>query len=217
MKVNQLKAGAALNYAIIVLHAIIGLVYTPYMLHKLGQSEFGLYSFVSSAIAYLTLMHFGFGNVVVRYMEKYARSVDRNGSFCQSFDYGYELFRNGKEPIARQGNWLQIEFSKVTFSCTGKCHFYEHSHCFAAVSGFCCNQYLRCLWDSSGQLPNPLGFPNHNYDDKLYCHRHLLDILKDLSLEPFYLWQILGLIALWYISLLTPPFYAYYLGVLGQA
>lgn len=71
MPVNQLKAGALLNYALIVLNAIVGFLYTPYMLHKLGQSEYGLYSLVASVVAYLTLMDFGFGNAVVRYTAKY--------------------------------------------------------------------------------------------------------------------------------------------------
>ena len=71
MQNNQLKLGALLNYVIIVLNAVVGLVYTPYMLHKLGQSEYGLYSLVGSVIAYLTLMDFGFGNAVVRYTAKY--------------------------------------------------------------------------------------------------------------------------------------------------
>lgn len=71
MSVNQIKAGAFLNYIIIGLNAIVGLLYTPYMLHKLGQSEYGLYSLVASVISYLTLMDFGFGNAVVRYTAKY--------------------------------------------------------------------------------------------------------------------------------------------------
>lgn len=71
MPTNQLKVGALLNYIIIGLNAFVGLVYTPYMLHKLGQSEYGLYSLVGSVIAYLTLMDFGFGNAVVRYTAKY--------------------------------------------------------------------------------------------------------------------------------------------------
>lgn len=71
MATNQLKAGAALNYIIIGLNALVGFLYTPYMLHKLGQSEYGLYSLVASVVAYLTLMDFGFGNAVVRYTAKY--------------------------------------------------------------------------------------------------------------------------------------------------
>ncbi len=68
---DQLKIGAVLNYVIIGLNALVGLLYTPYMLHKLGQSEYGLFSLVSSIIAYLTLMDLGVGNTIVRYTAKY--------------------------------------------------------------------------------------------------------------------------------------------------
>lgn len=68
---NQLKAGAALNYVSIVLNMVIGLVYTPYMLRMLGQSEYGLYSLASSIIAYLTVLDLGFGNAIVRYTAKF--------------------------------------------------------------------------------------------------------------------------------------------------
>lgn len=68
---NQLKAGAALNYVSIVLNMVIGLIYTPYMLRMLGQSEYGLYSLASSIIAYLTVLDLGFGNAIVRYTAKF--------------------------------------------------------------------------------------------------------------------------------------------------
>lgn len=68
---NQLKAGIALNYAIIILSALVGLLYTPYMLRMMGQSEYGLYSLVASVISYLTILDLGFGNAIVRYTAKY--------------------------------------------------------------------------------------------------------------------------------------------------
>lgn len=68
---NQLKAGAVLNYVIIALNTIVGLAYTPYMLRCLGQNEYGLYSLVASVIAYLTILDFGFGNAIVRYTAKF--------------------------------------------------------------------------------------------------------------------------------------------------
>lgn len=71
MAVNQLKAGAILNYVIIGLNAALGLLYTPYMLRMLGQNEYGLYSIVASLIAYLTILDFGFGNAIVRYTAKF--------------------------------------------------------------------------------------------------------------------------------------------------
>lgn len=68
---NQLKAGAALNYVSICLNMVVGLVYTPYMLRMLGQSEYGLYSLAASIIAYLTVLDLGFGNAIVRYTAKF--------------------------------------------------------------------------------------------------------------------------------------------------
>lgn len=68
---NQLKAGAALNYVIIILNIAVGLLYTPYMLRMMGQSEYGLYSLVASVIAYLTVLDLGLGNAVIRYTAKF--------------------------------------------------------------------------------------------------------------------------------------------------
>ncbi|MBR3758007.1 MAG: oligosaccharide flippase family protein, partial [Bacteroidaceae bacterium] len=64
---NELKSGAALNYAVILLNIIVGLLYTPYMLRALGQSEYGMYSLVASVISCLTVLDLGLGNAVVRY------------------------------------------------------------------------------------------------------------------------------------------------------
>lgn len=71
MAKSQLKAGAILNYIVIVLNILVGLLYTPYMLRMMGQSEYGLYSLVASVIAYLTVLDLGLGNAVVRYTAKY--------------------------------------------------------------------------------------------------------------------------------------------------
>lgn len=68
---NQLKAGILLNYVVIILNMILGLLYTPYMLRMLGQSEYGLYSLVASVISYLTVLDLGIGNAIVRYTAKY--------------------------------------------------------------------------------------------------------------------------------------------------
>lgn len=68
---SQLKAGAILNYVIIGLNTVVGLLYTPYMLRMMGQSEYGLYSLVASVIAYLTVLDLGFGNAIIRYTAKF--------------------------------------------------------------------------------------------------------------------------------------------------
>ena len=68
---NQLKAGAALNYTVIVLNILVGLLYTPFLLRILGQSDYGIYSLVASVISYLTLLDLGFGNAIIRYTAKF--------------------------------------------------------------------------------------------------------------------------------------------------
>ncbi len=69
--VNQIKTGAALTYVAIVIQIVVGLIYTPFMLRSLGQSEYGLYSLANSVIAYLTVLDLGFGNAIVRYTAKF--------------------------------------------------------------------------------------------------------------------------------------------------
>ena len=53
MKVNQIRAGAVLSYVSMALSTIISLVYTPIMLERLGDSEFGVYQ----AVLPLSLIH----------------------------------------------------------------------------------------------------------------------------------------------------------------
>lgn len=68
---QQRKIGAFLSYASIIASTIVQLIYTPFLIKKLGQSEYGLYSLVSSVIGYLTVLDLGFGNAIVVYTAKY--------------------------------------------------------------------------------------------------------------------------------------------------
>ena len=68
---NQRKAGAILSYVSILVSMLIQLLYTPYLVRMLGQSEYGLYSLISSIIGYLTILDLGFGNAIVVYTSKY--------------------------------------------------------------------------------------------------------------------------------------------------
>ena len=77
MKINQLKMGTILSYAILALDLIIGLVYTPILTKALGQSEYGLYALIASIISYLTLLDLGFGSAIVVYTTKYITKKER--------------------------------------------------------------------------------------------------------------------------------------------
>ncbi len=69
-KVNELKAGVLLSYVNLGITCIIPLVYTPIMLRILGKSEYGLYTLSNSVISYLTMLNFGMGAAVMRYVTK---------------------------------------------------------------------------------------------------------------------------------------------------
>ena len=71
MKVNQLRAGAILSYVNLAIGSIIPMIYTPVMLRILGQAEYGLYSLATSVTGYLSLLSFGLGSTIIRYVCKY--------------------------------------------------------------------------------------------------------------------------------------------------
>lgn len=75
-KINELKAGALLSYVNLGISCIVPIFYTPIMLSILGQSEYGLYSLSNSVISYLSLLNFGMGSAVMRYVAK-ARAENR--------------------------------------------------------------------------------------------------------------------------------------------
>lgn len=67
----QRKSGAILSYVSIIVSTLVQLVYTPFLIRMLGQSEYGLYSLIASIIGYLTVLDLGFGNALVVYTAKY--------------------------------------------------------------------------------------------------------------------------------------------------
>lgn len=69
--INQLRAGVVLSYINLGISSIIPMLYTPIMLRMLGQAEYGLYSLANSVIGYLSLLSFGFGSTIIRYISKY--------------------------------------------------------------------------------------------------------------------------------------------------
>ncbi len=68
---NERKNGAILSYLSIIISTLIQLIFTPFLIRNLGQSEYGLYSLTSSIIGYLTVLDLGFGNAIVVYTSKY--------------------------------------------------------------------------------------------------------------------------------------------------
>ena len=76
---NQRKLGISLSYLNIILHAVIGFLYVPILLHYIGKSEYGLYQLMGSFIAYFGVMDFGLSAAVIRFYTKYKAEGDSAG------------------------------------------------------------------------------------------------------------------------------------------
>ncbi len=71
---KQRKLGFIMSYAGIFVSSIIGIAFTPYMILKLGKIEYGLYQVLYAAIGYVSILDFGLGSTLTRYILKYKSS-----------------------------------------------------------------------------------------------------------------------------------------------
>lgn len=69
-KLSQLKIGALISYFTMAFNIVAGLVYTPWMVAKIGQSDYGLYTLANSLIA-IFMLDFGLSSAVSRFVAKY--------------------------------------------------------------------------------------------------------------------------------------------------
>jgi O-antigen/teichoic acid export membrane protein len=127
LQLNQLKAGAILSYVSLFLNTIVGLLYTPFMLRLMGQSEYGLYSLTASIIGFMAVLDFGFGNAIIRYIAKYRtlnqkeKEYNLNGMFLIlytiigiiTFVIGLILIQNIEYIFSSKLTTSEIEKAKV--------------------------------------------------------------------------------------------------------
>lgn len=67
---SQIKAGAILAYISLGINILVGLLYTPWMIHSIGKDNFGLYTLAMSVIS-LFVFDLGLGYAIGRFMSKY--------------------------------------------------------------------------------------------------------------------------------------------------
>ena len=72
---DQKSWGIVLSYASQGILILSGMIYTPVMIRLIGQSEYGLYQLVFSAVGYLNLLGFGFAAAYIRF---YSRAKAKN-------------------------------------------------------------------------------------------------------------------------------------------
>lgn len=70
LRISPLKMGALISYFTMAFNIIAGLIYIPWMVEKIGQSNYGLYTLANSLIA-IFMLDFGLSSAVSRFVAKY--------------------------------------------------------------------------------------------------------------------------------------------------
>ena len=87
---NQIKSGAILSYISIIFNIIAGLIYTPWMIRQIGQSDYGLYTLAISVISYFTL-DFGFGGAISKFIAQF-RAEKKDGEISNLLGLVYKFY-----------------------------------------------------------------------------------------------------------------------------
>lgn len=74
---KRIGAGAVMSYVAIFVNIICGLIYTPWLISLIGQSNYGLYT-LSTSLINLFLLDFGISASVSRFISKYEAEGDRS-------------------------------------------------------------------------------------------------------------------------------------------
>lgn len=74
---NQRKIGIILSYLYIVLNSIIGIFFTPFLLSKLGNAEYGLYQLVQSISSYFVIANCGTGTAMTKFVSQFRTQKDK--------------------------------------------------------------------------------------------------------------------------------------------
>lgn len=74
---KRIMGGAFVSYAAIALDILLGIIYTPWMIRQIGQSDYGVYSLALSVIAMIT-MDFGIGSATTKYLCEYRVSGEED-------------------------------------------------------------------------------------------------------------------------------------------
>lgn len=70
MTQSKIAKGAIISYISIFINIVISLVYTPWMIHQIGVSDYGLYSLVGTFLSYF-MLDFGLSGTITRFISKY--------------------------------------------------------------------------------------------------------------------------------------------------
>lgn len=89
-KISQIKVGALISYFTMAFNIVAGLIYTPWMVSKIGQANYGLYTLANSLIA-IFMLDFGLSSAVSRFVAKY-RAEGRQKDINDILGIIYKLY-----------------------------------------------------------------------------------------------------------------------------
>ena len=87
---SQIKSGAIISYAGIIISTVASLLYTPWMKNRIGDANYGLYTLVGSLIA-IFMMDFGLSTSVTRFISKY-RAENNEMQINNVMGYVFKLY-----------------------------------------------------------------------------------------------------------------------------
>lgn len=74
---KEMKKGVILSYTLVILNVVSGLVFTPYLIKSLGNSQYGLYEIIVSLASNMTILNFGMSDCVVKFVSTYRTNDDK--------------------------------------------------------------------------------------------------------------------------------------------
>ena len=84
MNFKEIRNGAILSYLLIIINTIYGLFFTPFLISSLGSGEYGVYRIIGSLIGSLSILDFGIGTTVIRFIAKFIAEKNKKNleNFC---------------------------------------------------------------------------------------------------------------------------------------
>ncbi|MBE7018941.1 MAG: hypothetical protein E7413_03575 [Ruminococcaceae bacterium] len=75
---RQIKIGAIISYLALALDVVAGLIYTPWIIRQIGDSDYGLYTLATSLIT-MFMLDFGMSAAVAKFVSHYRAKGDQQG------------------------------------------------------------------------------------------------------------------------------------------
>ena len=76
---HEARKGALYNYLNLFLITVAGMFLTPFIVHRMGSAQYGLYTLAGAIVPYLMLLDMGMGKTITRYVAHYRAHRDAEG------------------------------------------------------------------------------------------------------------------------------------------